>query len=50
MAALMNARSYKTMGKQAKELRGKVEEVERVLKGVTDTAYVLPTPPELGKQ
>lgn len=43
MAALMNGRLYKTMEKQAKELRGKIEEVERLLKGVTDTAYVLPT-------
>ena len=43
MAALMNGRLYKTMEKQAKELRGKIEEIERLLKGVTDTAYVLPT-------
>ena len=43
MAAPTNGRSYKTMEKQAKELRGKIEEVERLLKGVTDTAYVLPT-------
>ena len=50
MAALMNGRLYKTMEKQAKELRGKIEEVERLLKGVTDTAYVLATPPELGKE
>lgn len=40
-------RPWKT---QAKELRGKIEEAERVLKGVMDTAYVLPTPPELGKE
>lgn len=50
MAALMNGRLYKTMEKQAKELRGKIEEVERLLKAVTDTAYVLPTPSELGKE
>nr|UPX44698.1 hypothetical protein FAC7G5_09 [Penicillium fuscum] len=50
MAALMNGRLYKTMEKQAKELRGKIEEVERLLKGVTDTAYILPTLPELGKE
>ena len=50
MAALMNGRLYKTMEKQAKELRGKIEEVERLLRGVTDTAYVLPSPLELGKE
>ena len=50
MAALMNGRLYKTMEKQAKELRGKIEEVEGLLRGVTDTAHVLPTPPELGKE
>ena len=50
MAALMNGRLYKTMEKQAKELRGKIGEVERLLKAVTDTTYVIPTPPELGKE
>ena len=50
MAALMNGRLYKTIEKQAKELRGKIEKVERLLKGVTDTAYVVPTPPEPGKE
>lgn len=50
MAALMNGRLYKTMGKQAKELHGKIQEVERLLKGVIDTAYVVPTPPEIGKE
>ena len=49
MAALTNGRLYKTVGKQAKELRGKIEEVEELLKGVTDIAYVIRTP-ELGKE
>ena len=50
MATLTNGHLYKTVGKQAKELRGKIEEVEELLKGVTDIAYVLRTPPELGKE
>ena len=49
MAALMKGSLYKTIGKQAKGLRGKIEEVERLLKTVTDTAYVSPTP-GLGKE
>lgn len=43
MAALTNGRLYKTLSKQAKELRGKIEEVEELLKGVTAIAYVLRT-------
>ncbi|KAK3175903.1 hypothetical protein OEA41_007225 [Lepraria neglecta] len=50
MATLTNGHLYKTVGKQAKELRRKIEEVEELLKGVTDIAYVLRTPPELGKE
>lgn len=44
MAALTNGRLYKTIRKQAKELRGKIMEVEELLKGATDMAYVLRTP------
>lgn len=36
MAALTNGRLYKTIRKQAKELRGRIEEVEELLKGVTE--------------
>lgn len=50
MAALTNGPLYKTVGMQAKELRRKIEEVEELLKGVTDVAYVLRTPPELGQE
>ncbi|KAL9127161.1 MAG: hypothetical protein Q9217_003914 [Psora testacea] len=50
MAALTDGCLYKTVRKQAKELRRKIEEVEELLKGVTDIAYVLRTPPELGKE
>ena len=38
MAALTNGRLYKTMGKQAKELRRKIEEVEELVRGVIDIA------------
>lgn len=50
MAALTNGRLYKTVRKQAKELRGKIEEVEELLKDLTDTPYVVRTSTELGKE
>ena len=41
MAALTNGHLHNTVRKQAKELRGKIEELKDLLKGVTDSAYVL---------
>ena len=46
MAALTNGRLYKSMRKQAKVLRGNIEEGEGLLNRVTDIAYV---PPKVGK-
>lgn len=43
MAALTNGRLFKTLRKQAKELRERIEEVEELLKGPTDIAHVLLT-------
>lgn len=50
MAALTNGHLYKTVGKQAKELRRKIEDVEELLQGVTDIDYVVRMPLETGKE
>ena len=42
-AALTNGHLYKTIKKQAKELRGKIEEVEELLQGVTDFSHAVRT-------
>ena len=50
MAALTTGHLYKTVGKQAKELRGRIEEVNELLKGMPDIAYVVQTPLDIGKE
>lgn len=50
MASLTNGHLYKTVGKQAKELRRKIEDVQELLQGVTDIAYVVRIPPNIGKE
>ena len=50
MAALTTGHLYKTVGKQAKELRGRIEEVNELLKGMPDIAYVVRTPLDIGKE
>ena len=50
MAALTTGHLYKTVGKQAKELRGRIEEVNELLKTMPDTAYVVRTPLDIGKE
>ena len=41
---------YKTVGKQAKELRGRIEEVNELLNGMPDIAYVVQTPLDIEKK